>query len=76
MAILPVAEFIDVAKERARLAKEVEKARAEIAKVDAKLSNEAFLAKAPEDVVEENRERRAEFEATVTRLGEMLARLA
>ncbi len=76
VAILPVAEFIDVAKERARLAKEVEKARAEIAKVDAKLSNEAFLAKAPEDVVEENRERRAEFEATVTRLGEMLARLA
>jgi valyl-tRNA synthetase len=76
VAILPVAEFIDVAKERARLSKEVEKARAEIAKVDAKLSNEAFIAKAPEEVVEENRERRAEFEATISRLSEMLLRLS
>jgi valyl-tRNA synthetase len=75
VAILPVAEFIDVAKERARLAKEVEKARAEIAKVDAKLSNEAFMAKAPEEVIEENHARRADFQATVERLSEMLAKL-
>jgi valyl-tRNA synthetase len=75
VAILPVAEFIDVAKERARLAKEVEKARAEIAKVDAKLSNEAFMAKAPEEVIDENHTRRADFQATVERLSEMLAKL-
>jgi valyl-tRNA synthetase len=76
IAILPVADFIDVTKERARLVKEVDKARAEIAKVDAKLSNEAFIAKAPEEIIEENKERRAEFSATVERLSEMLERLA
>ena len=63
-AALPLAGVIDMAVERVRLEREIEKARAEIRKVDAKLGNESFVAKAPPEVVEENRERKAEFEAT------------
>ena len=60
---LPVAGLIDVASERARLQKELAKALAEIAKVDAKFANADFMARAPEDVVEENKERREAFSA-------------
>ena len=63
-AALPLAGVIDMAAERARLEREIEKAKAEISKVDAKLGNESFVAKAPPEVVEENRERKADFEAT------------
>ena len=57
---LPVAEFIDLAAERARLEKERDKVAKEIAKLDGKLSNEKFLAKAPEEVVAEQRVRLTE----------------
>ncbi len=73
--VLPIADVIDVAQERARLAKEVSKAEGEIAKIDKKLSNEAFVAKAPEEVVEENRERRAEEAERRDRLAAALKRL-
>ena len=73
--VLPIADVIDVAQERARLAKEVAKAEGEIAKIDKKLSNEAFVAKAPEEVVEENRERRAEEAERRDRLAAALKRL-
>jgi len=72
---LPIADVIDIAQERARLAKEVAKAEGEIAKIDKKLSNEAFVAKAPEEVVEENRERRAEEQERRDRLAAALGRL-
>jgi valyl-tRNA synthetase len=74
-AALPLTDIIDMAAERARLVREMEKCRSEIAKVDAKLANESFVAKAPADVVEENRERRAEFEATAKKLEAALKRL-
>jgi valyl-tRNA synthetase len=74
-AALPLTDIIDMAAERARLAREVDKCKAEIAKVDAKLANESFVAKAPAEVVEENRERRAEFEATQKKLAAALKRL-
>ena len=64
-AALPLAGVIDVSAEVARLTREIEKAGAEIAKIDAKLGNAAFIEKAPEEVVEEQRERRAGFEIAI-----------
>jgi valyl-tRNA synthetase len=72
---LPLAGVIDMAAERTRLAREIEKAQAEIKKVDAKLANESFVAKAPPEVVEENRDRKTDFEATVRKLQTALKRV-
>jgi valyl-tRNA synthetase len=74
--ILPLAGIIDVAKEQARLTREIDRLGGEIAKLDAKLSNEGFLAKAPQDVVAEQRERRDEALQAKAKLGDALARLA
>ncbi len=72
---LPLAGVIDIAAERARLAKERDKAVKEAAKIEAKLGNEQFVSRAPEEVIEEQRERLAEakeltakFEAALERL--------
>ncbi|WP_050404536.1 valine--tRNA ligase [Bradyrhizobium embrapense] len=56
---LPLKGVIDLAAERARLEKELGKADADIKRVDAKLSNEKFVANAPEELVEEEKEKRA-----------------
>jgi valyl-tRNA synthetase len=74
-AALPLAGVIDMGVERARLVREIDKAEAEIRKVDAKLANESFVAKAPPEVVEENRERRVAFEATLLKLQAALKRV-
>ncbi|HAU28889.1 MAG TPA: valine--tRNA ligase [Rhodospirillaceae bacterium] len=76
LIILPLAGIIDMDAEKARLAKEVEKQDAEIRKIDAKLGNPQFVDKAPEDVVIEVRERRAEAEAVCTKLRAALERMA
>jgi valyl-tRNA synthetase len=73
---LPLADVIDVAAEKARLEKATAKADKEIKGFDAKLSNEKFLAKAPEAVVEEQREKKAAAEAERARLSAALERLA
>jgi valyl-tRNA synthetase len=75
VAALPVADVIDFAAERARLGKEVDKIGVDIDKIDKKLGNADFMARAPEEVVEEQRERRAEAEARRRKLAEALARL-
>ena len=72
---LPVAEHIDLAAERGRLAKEIQGHASDIERAAKKLANADFLARAPEEVVEENRERLAESEATKARLEAALARL-
>jgi len=74
--ILPLAAVIDIGQERARLAREIDKVAGEIAKFDKKLVNENFLAKAPPEVVEEQRARRAESEALRDKLTAALGRLA
>jgi valyl-tRNA synthetase len=74
-AALPLAGVIDMEAERARLNREMEKCAAEIRKIDAKLANASFVAKAPPEVVEENRERRAAFEATEHKLQAALKRV-
>jgi valyl-tRNA synthetase len=73
---LPLGDVIDFAKERARLEKDLKKAEEEIARFDAKLGNAQFVAKAPEEVLTEQREKRAEAAALATRLSEAIARLA
>ena len=72
---LPLGDVIDFAKERARLEKDLKKAEDEIARFDAKLGNEQFVAKAPEDVLAEQREKRIEAQGLVARLREAIARL-
>jgi valyl-tRNA synthetase len=66
---------IDVAAEKARLAKEAARIEGELAKANGKLSNEAFVAKAPAAVIEQERARIAQFGATLERLREQLRRL-
>ncbi len=66
---------IDVAAEKARLTKEATRLEGEIAKANTKLGNEAFVAKAPAAVLEQERKRVADFGATLTKVREQLARL-
>ncbi|MBS0219311.1 MAG: valine--tRNA ligase [Proteobacteria bacterium] len=73
--VLPVGEVIDLKAEGARLQKEIRKLADEVGKIDAKLGNAAFIARAPEDVVEEQRERRTQAEQTRARLSTALERL-
>jgi valyl-tRNA synthetase len=72
---LSIAEFIDVAAEKARLAKEIGGLDADAEKTRRKLGNPDFVARAPEEVVEENRERLAEAEEAVAKLKGALERL-
>jgi valyl-tRNA synthetase len=73
--ILPLAEVIDLAVERVRLAKERDKAAVEAKKIAQKLDNVDFVRRAPEEVVEENRERLATAQAEMARLEAALARI-
>jgi len=75
VAALPLKGVIDLAAERARLAKEMQKADADIARVDAKLNNPNFMARAPEEVVEEEQEKREEALARKTKIAEALDRV-
>ena len=66
---------IDVAAEKARLSKEAARLEGEIAKATSKLSNEAFVAKAPPAVIEQERKRIADFTATLAKLRDQVTRL-
>jgi valyl-tRNA synthetase len=66
---------IDVAAEKVRLGKEAARLQGEITKALAKLGNEAFVAKAPPAVIAQERKRVADFEATLAKLSDQLARL-
>ena len=72
---LPVAEYIDVAAERARLGKDVANLAADIDRTARKLANADFVARAPQEVVEDNRDRLAEAQAAKAKLEAALARL-
>jgi valyl-tRNA synthetase len=66
---------IDVAAEKARLGKEADRLQSELTKANAKLSNQAFVAKAPPAVIEQERKRIADFAATLGKIRDQLARL-
>jgi len=72
---MPLAGVIDLDKERERLNKEIAKKVSDIAIDDKKLTNDAFISKAPAELIEEIRERRATAEAAKQKLGEALQRL-
>jgi valyl-tRNA synthetase len=75
VAALPLAGVIDLAAERARLAKEMAKCEADIARVDQKLGNADFLKRAPEEVVEGEREKREAAAMRKAKIAEALERL-
>ncbi|MBI1181814.1 MAG: valine--tRNA ligase [Alphaproteobacteria bacterium] len=72
---LLLADVIDFDAEKARLRKEIDKASKEMAGIDGRLNNPGFVSKAPEHVVEEQRERRDEIAQLVGTLHQAIARL-
>ncbi len=66
--ILPIAGFIDVEKEKLNIEREIEKVEADIGKIDKQLGNERFVANAPEEIVAEQRARKAELESKLDKL--------
>jgi len=75
VATLPLKGLIDFSAERARLDKELARAEADIKRVDAKLANEKFVANAPEEIVEEEKEKREAAVARKAKILEALERL-
>jgi len=75
VAAMPLKGVVDLAAERARLEKELKKVADDIDRVDKKLDNADFMARAPEEVVDEQREKRAEAESRRARIQEALERL-
>jgi valyl-tRNA synthetase len=74
-AALPLGNVIDLARERARLEKEIQRADSEVAKLDAKLGNADFVARAPEEIIDEQKQRRADADALASRLRKAVRRL-
>jgi len=76
VAALPLAGIIDLEVERVRLTKEMAKLDQDIAVVDKKLGNPDFMARAPDEIVEENRDRKVAAQARKLKIAEALARLS
>ena len=72
---LPLAELVDLDKERARIQKELDKNRKELDKLETKLNNPGFVNKAPANVVEAERERADKLKALLVKLEESAAAL-
>jgi valyl-tRNA synthetase len=72
---LPLEGVIDFAAEKARLNKELEKIAKDMGGIDGRLNNPAFVAKAPQEVLDESRELKAGLEARKAKVGEALKRL-
>ena len=72
---MPMAELVDLEKEKARMEKELANARKQLDGQIAKLSNEKFVSRAPEAVVNAEREKKAKLEALIENLEESLKNL-
>ena len=75
VAALPLQGIVDFEAEKTRLAKEIAKLKGDADKIEAKLRNADFVARAPEEVVEENRERLLDALSRAEKLAGALARL-
>jgi valyl-tRNA synthetase len=75
VAALPLKGVIDLAAEQGRLAKELQKVEADIKRIDAKLGNVDFLTRAPEEVIDEQREKHEEASARRAKIVEAQERL-
>nr|WP_122013188.1 valine--tRNA ligase [Maliibacterium massiliense] len=73
---MPLGELVDVDKELQRLARELEKAQGEIARSQGKLANEKFVAKAPQKVVQEERDKLTQAEETLRAVRERIENLS
>jgi valyl-tRNA synthetase len=73
--ILPIADVVDLAQEKARLQKAIEKEQQQIEKINKMLNNQGFLAKAPEEVVEEQKELKAAAENAIAKLNQALKQI-
>ena len=73
--LMPMAELVDLEAERARIEKELDKARAQLEAQNKKLANESFVSRAPEAVVNAERERAEKAKALIANLEESLAKL-
>ena len=69
---MPLAELVDIEKEIARIGKEIEKAKGELERAQAKLQNEKFVSRAPESVVNVEREKVEKANALIANLTETL----
>jgi valyl-tRNA synthetase len=67
-AALPLAGVVDLKAEKARLDREIAKEKLEIAKVEAKLGNDTFVARAPEEIIAEHQDRLETFQARLVKL--------
>ena len=72
---MPMAELVDLEKERARIAKELANAEKQLTAQIGKLSNQNFITRAPEAVVNTEREKKAKLEALIENLRASLASL-
>ncbi len=73
--VLPIADIIDLDKERERLRKEIGRLEGEIVKVDQKLGNEQFVSNAPEEIIVEHKQRKAAAEIARNKLTQALKQL-
>ncbi|MBQ8236483.1 MAG: class I tRNA ligase family protein, partial [Clostridia bacterium] len=74
-AFIPMGDLVDLEKEKARLAGEVKKVQGEIARLEGKLSNQGFLAKAPAAVVEGEKAKLAKYKETLSQLEDAIAKM-
>ena len=75
-AYLPLSELVDIAAELERIRKEIEKARNGLRSVEQKLSNEKFVSRAPEAVVNAEREKAAKYKELIAKLEESAKAMA
>jgi valyl-tRNA synthetase len=72
---LPVADIIDLDQEKSRLRKEIDRLQKDIRQIEGKLGNESFVSKAPQDVVEEQKNRKTEALQTISKLQNALQQI-
>ena len=72
---IPLDQLVDLAKEKARLEKERDSLSKELERVAKKLSNQGFLAKAPQAVVEEERVKEEKYKALMRQIEEQITRI-